>query len=115
MRPRHRLGTIPTDLRLDRFHVNCDAVPFLKGRYELWSVERLGIAGAAPKDFVVFPEVGGFGEAYVAKKPTKPFLGTRESVTEYLIARIGAALPLRCADARLARIPAPRAAAPDVR
>lgn len=63
------------------------------------------IIGRAPKSFVVLPSDREYAHAYIAKRASKQHTGPRECVTEYLIARIGKMLPLRVADARLARIP----------
>jgi len=69
------------------------------------------VIGDAPKNYLTF----GSGEtrAYIAKKPRRE--GPIECVTEYLIARIGASLPLRVAEGRLAQLPVKRGDPPDVR
>lgn len=88
--------------------VNTDAIPFLKGPYEVHGVEKYGLIGDAPKNYIVFPD-----RAFIAKKPRKE--GPIECVTEYLIARIGRQLPLRVAEGGLVRLPTPAGSPPDVR
>ena len=115
MRRRHRLGTGPTDAALNQHGVNVAAIPHLERGYELRRVGEVGIGGAAPKDFLVFPAVPALGKAYVAKQPSRKHSGFRESVTEHLIARIGHHLPIRMANTRLVRLSVSQGAPEDVR
>jgi hypothetical protein len=82
--------------------VNVDAIPFLEGDYDVFGVEKYGLIGDAPKDYVVYKTSQRPEFAFIAKKPR--IEGPIECVTEYLIARIGASLPLRVAEGRLAQL-----------
>jgi hypothetical protein len=85
--------------------VDVRAIQHLPPPFRVLPYADAPIIGRAPKSFVVLPSETEYGHAYIAKRPSKDHTGDRECVTEYLIARIGKMLPLRVADARLARIP----------
>lgn len=96
-RRRDRLTTTKS-----RVEVNVRAIPQLSG-CRILSLAELPLVGAAEKNYVRFgePETSG----YIAKKGR--FSGTaahRECVTEEMISKIGALLPLRMAKSRLVRI-----------
>jgi len=107
---RSPVGTRETERR-SAGAVNMDAIPFLPEPYKVYGVEKYGLIGDAPKDYVVC----GANEdpAYIAKKPRRE--GPIECVTEYLIACVGTMLPLRLAEARLAKLRTAPGAEPDVR
>lgn len=88
----------------DPYAVNIDAIPFLAEPYRVHGVEEVVIIGDAPKNYVT---CGGDTEpvAYIAKQPRVE--GPIECVTEYMIARLGAELPLRVAKGRLVRLRTP--------
>lgn len=78
--------------------VDVDHIPFLDEKHQVLGVDELSIIGDAPKDFIICAS----GVEYIAKKPRRE--GPIECVTEYLIGRIGAALPLKVAEGRLVRL-----------
>lgn len=98
-RRRDRLTTTKS-----RVEVNVRAIPQLPtSGCRILSLAELPLVGAAEKNYVRFgePETSG----YIAKKGR--FSGTaghRECVTEEMISKIGALLPLRMAKSRLVRI-----------
>jgi len=79
--------------------VAVDHIPFLEERHRVVGVHELSIIGDAPKDFIICAS----GVEYIAKQPRRE--GPIECVTEYLIGRIGAELPLKVAEGRLVRLP----------
>lgn len=95
--------------------MDVEAIPILRGEYDVRPVADFGITGDAPKNYIIF-RAGRESEtlAYIAKKARVE--GPRECVTEYALSRIGARLPLRVAEGRLARLPTLEPGAePDVR
>ncbi len=98
MRGRGKLGSRRVDARLvnDVCIVEIRKLP--KGFIATDASER-SILGDAPK---VFLEMPGGSLAYIAKGPRRE--GPRECVTEQLISEIGAALPVRIAKSKLAKM-----------
>lgn len=101
--------------RLNADGVNLRKIPALRQPFRVISIERLGLSGVAPKNFIVLPPEKGFTHAYIAKQPTKPHSGVRECVIEYLIAEIGRRLPLQMARGRLVKLRDGTEGSPDVR
>jgi hypothetical protein len=116
---RGKLGSIRIRHRLDPQGVCVASIRPLEPGYIVCGIQELGLIGAAPKNFIVFPKCATpnnrYARAYVAKKPVRKHTGFRECVTEYLIARLGRMLPLQVAEARLVRLGASEQSPPDVR
>ncbi len=110
-RRRDRFTTTPS-----RVEVNVRATPLLKpGGWKLFAVDQVPLVGAAPKHYLAYgaPRClsGGAGQSslsqvpcgYIAKKGRFQ-ADARECVTEEIISRIGAMLPVRMARSRLVRV-----------
>ncbi len=83
--------------RLGVHGVRIEEIPVLS-RFRV--VENMSLIGACPKAFVEIE-----GVAYLAKRPRLTgHTGSRECVTEHLIAQVGKTLPLKVADSRLVRL-----------
>lgn len=89
-----------------RLEVNSRAIPILpQGGWKLWNLKDYPIIGAAPKNYLSYgdpsnPRV----RAYIAKKGRTTNGDARECVTEEIISKIGAMLPLEIAKSRLVRL-----------
>ncbi len=92
--------------RPSRVEVDLRAIPLLRpGGWKLLSLDEITLVGAVEKNYLRFgdPESSGF----IAKKGRlKGVASYRECVTEEIISKIGAHLPLRMARSRLVRISA---------
>ncbi len=110
-RRRDRFTTTPS-----RVEVNVRAIPLLKpGGWRLVSFGEVSLVGTVPKDYLAYgaPRVPGrtagrhslsLGDCgYIAKKGRFQ-ADARECVTEEIISRIGAMLPVRMARSRLVRV-----------
>ena len=99
-----------------RVEVNVRAIPFLKpGGWRLLTVTEVPLVGTVPKDYLAFgvPRVSGktdrrnrvslASSGYIAKKG-RFRADARECVTEEIISKIGAMLPVRMARSRLVRV-----------
>ena len=100
-RPRKdRFTTTPS-----RVEVNVRAIPLLPPNgWRLYTLEELPLVGAVPKNYLAYgdprsPETLG----YVAKKGRMK-ADARECVTEEIISKIGAMLPVEMARSKLVRI-----------
>ena len=88
-----------------RLEVNSRAIPLLpQDGWKLWSLEEFPIVGTVPKNYLSYgdpsnPRVLG----YIAKKG-RTSNDARECVTEEIISKIGAMLPLEVASSKLARL-----------
>jgi hypothetical protein len=102
-----RLGTRRTDAQ-----VETGEIPYLEDQFRVAAEGDFALIGDAPKNYLISR---GQGEAlaYIAKAPRRE--GPIECVTEYLIARIGASLPLRIAEGRLVRLRSKGTSGDDVR
>lgn len=98
MRGRGKLGSRRVDTRLVNDVCIAEIRKLPRGFIATDASER-SILGDAPK---VFLEMPGGSQAYIAKGPRRE--GPRECVTEQLISEIGAALPVRVAKSKLARM-----------
>ena len=99
-RRKRRYTATPT-----RLEVNSRAIPLLpQDGWSLWSLEEFPIVGTVPKNYLSYgdprnPRVRG----YIAKKG-RTSNDARECVTEEIISKIGAMLPLEVASSKLARL-----------
>ncbi|MGH7272186.1 MAG: HipA domain-containing protein [Polyangiaceae bacterium] len=89
---------------------------FPPGAWRLHAVEEWPLIGAAPKGYLAYgdpqrPDC----HAYIAKKGRLVEGGNRECVTEEMISKIGASLPVRMARSRLVRLPVGKGQPEDVR
>ncbi len=88
-----------------QIEVNVRAIPILQQTgWRLLSIEEFPTVGTVPKNYLAYgnPELpGGFG--YFAKKG-RTQADARECVTEEIISKIGAMLPLEMAHSKLVRI-----------
>lgn len=88
-----------------RVEVNVRAIPLLpQDGWRLWSLEEFPIVGTVPKNYLSYgdplnPRVRG----YIAKKG-RTSNDARECVTEEIISKIGAMLPLEVANSKLVRL-----------
>ncbi len=88
-----------------RLEVTVRAIPLLsKGRWKIYSMEEFPLVGTVPKDYLCYgglhnPRALGF----IAKKG-RTRNDARECVTEEIISKIGAMLPLDVARSRLVRL-----------
>ena len=88
-----------------RIEVNVRAIrPLRPGGWKLWSLEEFPIVGTVPKNYLSYgnphkPNTRG----YIAKKG-RTGSDARECVTEEIISKIGAMLPLVMARSKLARL-----------
>ena len=88
-----------------RLEVNLRAIPLLpQDGWTLWSLKEFPIVGTVPKNYLSYgdprnPRVRG----YIAKKG-RTSNDARECVTEEIISKIGAMLPLEVASSKLARL-----------
>jgi hypothetical protein len=97
--------------------VNVRAIPLLPDTgWRLYSFDEWPLIGAAPKGYLAFgdPEKPDC-PAYIAKKGRLADGGLRECVTEEMISKIGAMLPVRMASSKLVRLPVPKGQVPDIR
>lgn len=109
---RRRLTVSPSTVE-----VNLRAIPILpESGWRLYTIEEWPLIGAAPKGYLAYgdPEKPDC-VAYIAKKGRLSVGGSRECVTEEIISKIGAMLPVRMARSQLVRLPVPRGHQPDVR
>lgn len=95
-----RYRATPTDLE-----VNERAIRFLSpSGWKLYDVEELSIGGTVPKSYLAYGDPRKSRTlAYIAKKG-KYEKEKLECVTEEIISKIGASLPLKIADSKLARL-----------
>ena len=100
-RPRKsRFTTTPS-----RVEVNVRAIPILpRNGWRLWSLKEFPIVGTVPKDYLAYgdPRLPGT-RGYIAKKGRMK-ADARECVTEEIISKIGAMLPVEIARSKLVRI-----------
>ena len=110
-RRRDRFTTTPS-----RVEVNIRAIPLLKpGGWRLLSVGEVPLVGTVPKDYLAYGapplsrKAGGrdsvslASSGFIAKKG-RFRADARECVTEEIISKIGAMLPVRMARSRLVRV-----------
>jgi hypothetical protein len=109
---RRRITSSPT-----KREVNTRAIPLLPpSGWRLYTFDEWPLIGAAPKGYLAYgdpeqPEC----HAYIAKRGRLADGGLRECVTEEIISKIGAMLPVRMAKSRLVRLPVLKGRTPDVR
>jgi hypothetical protein len=100
-----------------KVEVNLRAIPLLVPcGWRVYPTEDWPLIGAAPKGYLAYgdPEQPDC-LAYIAKKGRLAVGAYRECVTEEIISKIGAMLPIRMAKSRLVRLPTEVGAPPDVR
>ena len=88
-----------------RIEVNVRAIRILpRNGWRLWSLKEFPIVGTVPKDYLAYgnPHLPGT-LGYIAKKGRMK-ADARECVTEEIISKIGAMLPIEMAHSRLVRI-----------
>lgn len=97
-----RVTTSPSDQEVD-----ARAIPLLpEGGWRLYSVEERPLIGTAPKGYLAYGDPDDPNcVAYIAKKGRRADGGLRECVTEEMISKIGAMLPLSIAQSKLVRLP----------
>lgn len=84
--------------------VNVAAIPVLSEPFRLIPTSEIMLHGDAPKGTVVVGDLTQVhAHAYIAKEPRRE--GPPECVTEFLIARLAALVPVRVAETRLVRLP----------
>ena len=109
---RSRVTTTPS-----RVEVNLRAIPVLApGGWRLYKLDEWPLIGAAPKGYLAYGDPEGPDcRAFIAKRGRGTDGAYRECVTEEIISKIGAMLPVRMARSRLVRVPPEPGVAPDLR
>lgn len=88
-----------------KIEVNIRAIPYLTPTgWKLHDLKKLSIGGTAPKDYLAYGDpLSPTTLGYIAKKGRFK-AAARECVTEEIISKIGAILPIKVARSKLARI-----------
>ncbi len=97
--------------------VNVRAIPLLPlSGWRVYTIDEWPLIGAVPKGYLAYgdPERPDC-VAYVAKKGRLAEGAFRECVTEEIISKLGAMLPIRMAKSKLVRLPVPKGHPADVR